>query len=710
MHMGRFLIRSSLALIFFALIGCGREKKSDVVADNAPLSECGKGSVPPSPMAAGQLILSVPPNVDPCSVTGYIVGLKDQLKLRSAEGGKYFIDNVPGGVHDIVIEAESLETKLLDQEKDKDRGIRLSKVKFLNGVKTERGRVDVPKFGSVSGSVKLVNQTDHSGVDVYIPGTDVIAKTDGNGNFSFTDIPVGLHNFYFEKDGYHRGQLEAIQVESEKSTTLTSVDLVISTGAEGFLLIEGGKKSFDSRNVRLTVGATPDAVLMKISESQTFEGAGWRPLSTTTDYVFSTPGEKTLFVKFANANALESSPFRAEILVNLFEGIQTVILSKNPLVTPPSEPTFLLDVPNFPKNAVKAEVSLSSNFSDSKAITNIGSFSYTLPASHESCGTRKLYTRFVDKDGFYSPPFATDVELRCWSSISRLNGPNLRMFSQNYGPAFATFGNKVFFLEPGIDSSKKAAYSYDSVADSWSSLANAPLALMGATASWTGERMLVWGGYVNGDPFSLNQSILEYNPGSNTWQTITPTNTIAGRVSAASVWTGTKMFVWGGDQSQGSPGARNDGGMYDPQTNTWASISTTNAPTARTGRPTIAWTGSKVLIWGGWSWGNGGGFSSGGSYDPLNDAWHPIQDSPHVGGQGGAWTGTKLVAASFDGGGSEAGLSFMEFNPIGNTWETSNWNMLKFLQGGQHVVSWVNGQLLMISWDSAVLVNPAAYK
>ena len=56
------------------------------------------------------------------------------------------------------------------------------------------------------------------------------------------------------------------------------------------------------------------------------------------------------------------------------------------------------------------------------------------------------------------------------------------------------------------------------------------------------------------------------------------------------------MIVWGG-----SPGGGylNTGGRYNPGTDTWTATSTTNAPAARHYH-TAVWTGSEMIVWGGY--------------------------------------------------------------------------------------------------------------
>jgi N-acetylneuraminic acid mutarotase len=63
------------------------------------------------------------------------------------------------------------------------------------------------------------------------------------------------------------------------------------------------------------------------------------------------------------------------------------------------------------------------------------------------------------------------------------------------------------------------------------------------------------------------------------------------------VWTGNIFLTWGGYNLST---ALNDGAKYDPVSNSWLSISTTNAPTARYDH-TAVWTGTEMILWGGWN-------------------------------------------------------------------------------------------------------------
>src|SRR5947207_10518579 len=70
-----------------------------------------------------------------------------------------------------------------------------------------------------------------------------------------------------------------------------------------------------------------------------------------------------------------------------------------------------------------------------------------------------------------------------------------------------------------------------------------------------------------------------------------------GRSNHTAVWTGSEMIVWGGSDNDFGP-EMNTGGRYNPSTDSWATMSTTNAPSARKWH-TAVWTGSEMIVWGG---------------------------------------------------------------------------------------------------------------
>jgi hypothetical protein len=174
---------------------------------------------------------------------------------------------------------------------------------------------------------------------------------------------------------------------------------------------------------------------------------------------------------------------------------------------------------------------------------------------------------------------------------------------------------------------------YDPITNSWTatSLANAPSARFHHIAIWTGSEMIIWGGQDGGSndlnasgrhnpsPDSWMDTGGKYNPTTNTWTATSTTNAPSRRDRHTAVWTGSEMIIWGGYFYDGMVHWLNTGGRYSPAQDSWTRTSTANAPTGRE-LHTAVWTGNQMVVWGGWNSINGD-FNTGGRYSPDTDNW-----------------------------------------------------------------------------------------
>jgi N-acetylneuraminic acid mutarotase len=116
--------------------------------------------------------------------------------------------------------------------------------------------------------------------------------------------------------------------------------------------------------------------------------------------------------------------------------------------------------------------------------------------------------------------------------------------------------------------------------------------------------MIVWGGvaqFGQGEENIVSGGQLD--PVTKVWTPISTTGAPTSRSGYVTAWTGSRMVVWGGRTSPAMTTSPSDtvlgnGAQYDPVTDTWATISGTGAPTPRFAH-TAVWTGSQVLVWGG---------------------------------------------------------------------------------------------------------------
>lgn len=169
-------------------------------------------------------------------------------------------------------------------------------------------------------------------------------------------------------------------------------------------------------------------------------------------------------------------------------------------------------------------------------------------------------------------------------------------------------------------------YWYDPASDTWNPITidNAPIGRLRHTAIWTGDKMIVWGGEHSGGGVTTNTGGI-YDPATDTWTAVSLANAPSSRQMHSAVWTGEEMIVWGGCSTVFCSQIFNDGGRYNPATDTWTPMSTLDAPSARKAHSTV-WTGQKMIVWGGCG---AECYNTGGIDDPATDSWDELDPHPH---------------------------------------------------------------------------------
>jgi hypothetical protein len=222
-----------------------------------------------------------------------------------------------------------------------------------------------------------------------------------------------------------------------------------------------------------------------------------------------------------------------------------------------------------------------------------------------------------------------DPVLNSWSPIAAAGAPVAR----SGAAAIWTGSRMIVWGGSGAHGGLVDGGVYDPSADSWSPIEQNWDVGSGATAVWTGTDMIVWGGNHSG----TSARGARYKLDTLRWTPIS-TSALGRRLAHRAVWTGDRMLVWGGVGSNGT--ARNDGGSYDPGTDTWAALPVTGAPYPRAGGGVLAvWTGSRMVVWGEYG-------ETGGRFDPVSGTWSDtaVQGAPSVdSGHTAVWTGTEMI-------------------------------------------------------------------
>ncbi len=178
----------------------------------------------------------------------------------------------------------------------------------------------------------------------------------------------------------------------------------------------------------------------------------------------------------------------------------------------------------------------------------------------------------------------------------------------------------------------------------------APSARKLHSAVWTGNEMIVWGGVAGIGSVPVNTGA-RFNVSSNRWFPVTLNGAPRARAQHTAVWTGTEMIVFGGYDYTNVfyPTWLGTGGRYNPATDTWTPIGT-NVFAAAAGH-TAVWTGTNMIVWGGYTH-NGGLFppinyrNTGFSYDPAANTWSFFLPSSGLSGRRfhtAVWSGDEML-------------------------------------------------------------------
>ncbi len=252
---------------------------------------------------------------------------------------------------------------------------------------------------------------------------------------------------------------------------------------------------------------------------------------------------------------------------------------------------------------------------------------------------------------------------------------------------------------PDVDTNRADFGAANCTDDTWEDYFVEPSPRGLHTAVWTGSEMIVWGGYHDHETYDDGG---RYDPVTDSWTPVSRVGAPAARTDHTAVWTGTRMIVWGGGDANVTD--LNTGGRYDPATNTWAPVTTTGAPAARRGH-IAAWTGSEMIVWGGID-----DFSTlgpGGRYNPSTNAWTPL---PSSGGPAqrpwstAVWTGTQMLVF---GGGHEGPSA--PGDVYADTWaytpSSNSWSLRAAFPGAartRHTAVWTGSQMIVWGGDGLV--------
>jgi hypothetical protein len=252
-------------------------------------------------------------------------------------------------------------------------------------------------------------------------------------------------------------------------------------------------------------------------------------------------------------------------------------------------------------------------------------------------GSRMVVWGGRDSSNYLNTGAAYDPVTDTWTPTSLANAPAVRSWHT------AVWTGSKMIVWGGYQGSNyyNTGAVYDPASDTWTpmSTVNAPYARGKLGAVWTGSRMIVWGGAgVPSPPYAA-----AYDPTTDTWTPITTMNAPDSfRWGPTAIWTGSRMIVWGGDTNGV---LHSGGGIYDPAGDSWTATPTANAPSARVWHRAV-WTDSQMVVWGGGTWNGSDVVDTGAAYDPVTDIWTPTStaNAPSARYRHTAiWTGSRMI-------------------------------------------------------------------
>jgi N-acetylneuraminic acid mutarotase len=194
-----------------------------------------------------------------------------------------------------------------------------------------------------------------------------------------------------------------------------------------------------------------------------------------------------------------------------------------------------------------------------------------------------------------------------------------------------------------------------------------------------------------------------YNP----WSSISTTNAPSARSNHKSVVAEDKMVVWGGGNNL------NSGGVFNPSTNSWTTMNLTNAPAGRIWYELVS-DDYDVYVIGGRTEPQGQGLNTSFKYDLITDTWSNIASFPDKRYlTASVWTGTHIIVW---GGGVTNNLgddifvnTGYKYDPVSNTWSPIS-NIGAPSARRSHLAVWTGDK--MIVWGGvygSLIANSGSY-
>lgn len=182
-------------------------------------------------------------------------------------------------------------------------------IAIAQGTQLELGTLTLRPTGTIRGQVTIGDGTDLLGTEVFIPGTDYLAKTDASGRYTFTEVPEGSHALAAMRPRYRPRVIEGLQLAP--GTELEAPVLALSLDAP-VLKVLSPAHGGPGATIRLegeNFGATEHRVL-QVSFDDTLAVSVRRVRDTVIEAVVPPGATSGQVVVRSDGIASEGLPFR----------------------------------------------------------------------------------------------------------------------------------------------------------------------------------------------------------------------------------------------------------------------------------------------------------------------------------------------------------------------------------------------------------------
>jgi hypothetical protein len=226
--------------------------------------------------------------------------------------------------------------------------------------------------------------------------------------------------------------------------------------------------------------------------------------------------------------------------------------------------------------------------------------------------------------------------------------------------------------------------------ESWRVIAKAPIKPVRHTAVWTGEKMIVWGSTSNEDwtvGCSIEGSVgAIYDPQEDRWTSFPP-GPLKPREGQSAIWTGSEMILWGGYDPCGDARYA-DGAAFDPTAGRWRRIAPTTLEPR--GGHVAVWTGSEMLVL--------GHASDAGAYNPLRDSWRSVA-APRDRGTGKAFVSDQNIVVWSALSGGDAGYGTLRSRGSVYSIADDRWRRMEGIASGIFGPVWTGTELIVLNLE-----------